>query len=385
MFPNYLQTTIGIMCLALSACQYPFVNTGSSTLSSSHPEAGTIILSTETEKPDAPPNPATHAIFQPILTDLQQKTQLPIRLPTYVPETDESIPVYARLETVTPSRYQIMLAFTEDCTGGTACRLGAISGEIISPQHTPLTGEKVAVAEGLIGYLTPSICRANCSDAILTWEQEGVRYTVALKAGKIEQLTRMANSAFLAVPINSSESQRKTQETANIPAKFTISSQGIGDAKIGMIYGQLKAKLGKAAQFQVKAPFIVDLDAIAVSQSGEIQYYIIYPTATTLDDSDKIELLLTTNPKYLTAEGVGVGMSLQEAENIYGEATLSYNTQNESREMVRFANYNSPNIIFTPTVPSQSFAGIYPSSSGEYHKTTEFNDSATIKSIFVGF
>ena len=381
MFPNYRQTTIGMLCLALSACQSPLVNRRSSTLSSSNPEASTTVISTETEKPDARPNQGTHAIFQPILADLQQTTQLPVRLPTYVPETDGAIPVYALLETVTPSRYQIMLAFTEDCTGGTACRLGGISGEMKSPQHLPLTGKKVAIAQGLTGYFTPSICRANCSDATLTWEQEGVRYTVALKAGKVEQLTQMANSELLAVPLNSSQSQRKTQETANVPAKFTISTQEIGDAQIGMTYGQLKAKLGEAAQFQVKAPFIVDFDAIAVYQSGQVQYYILYPAGHTLRDTDVIEALLTDNPNYLTVEGIGPGTPLRQAEKVFGKAILSYNTSNESREYVRFANQPFSNIYFRPIAGKEESAGIYPKPVQEYNETKIFQDSATIGSI----
>lgn len=171
----------------------------------------------------------------------------------------------------------------------------------------------------------------------------------------------------------------------NISRDLLISEEGIGLAQLGIKLEELKEILGTSANFEVVSPFMVDLDAIAVSQSGEIQYYIVYPAYTKFNDSDKIELLLTTNPKYVTSEGVGVGMSLQEVANIYGAATISYNTQNESREMVSFANYNPSNIILTPTTPSQSFAGIYPSSSGEYHETTEFNDSATIQSIFVGF
>lgn len=75
--------------------------------------------------------------------------------------------------------------------------------------------------------------------------------------------------------ISTDTNYRKGQETAKVPAKFTISTRGIGDAQIGLTYGQLKAKLGQAAQFQVKAPFIVDFDAIAVYQSGQVQYYIL--------------------------------------------------------------------------------------------------------------
>lgn len=168
-----------------------------------------------------------------------------------------------------------------------------------------------------------------------------------------------------------------------IPDRLLISEQGIGSAQLGMSLQQLKQTLGSEAKFEQVSPFIVDFDAIAVYQLAKVQYYIIYPSGTTFSDSDVIELLLTDNPQYRTAEGGGVGTTLPQAEAIYGEAILSHNTQAESREMVRFTNYSSQNIIFRPVVASESFAGIYPSSSAEYNETKKFHDSATIRSILV--
>lgn len=48
MFPNYWQTTIGMLCLVMSACQSPFLNGISSTLSSSHSKTATDVISTDT-------------------------------------------------------------------------------------------------------------------------------------------------------------------------------------------------------------------------------------------------------------------------------------------------------------------------------------------------
>ena len=174
------------------------------------------------------------------------------------------------------------------------------------------------------------------------------------------------------------------QPVSPIPEHLLISEQGIGFAKLGTTFKQLKQKLGTKAQFKIIVPFIVDFSAIAVYQAGKVQFYILYPSATTLADSDAIAILLTDNPNYRTAEGVGVGTTLQQAQAIYGQAILSYNTQSESREMVSFANYSPPNIVFMPRRDSDKFAGIYPSSSAEYHETKDFNNSATIGSVFVG-
>ncbi len=163
-----------------------------------------------------------------------------------------------------------------------------------------------------------------------------------------------------------------------------ISAQGIGPAKVGMKLGELKQVLGGKAEFQVKSPFIVDFDAIAVTQAGKEQYYILYPAGVPMADSDVIEALVTDNPNYRTAQGVGPGTSIQQAEGVYGDATLSYNTLNESREYVEFANQPSKDISFRTQAPqNQQLAGIYPSSKAELKETKKFPETATIGRVEV--
>lgn len=65
---------------------------------------------------------------------------------------------------------------------------------------------------------------------------------------------------------------------------LTISDQGIGLAKLGMTFGQLKQVLEPDTKFKVETPFMVGFDAIALSQSGKVQYYILYPAGTKLAD-----------------------------------------------------------------------------------------------------
>lgn len=181
----------------------------------------------------------------------------------------------------------------------------------------------------------------------------------------------------------SSNASASNQKSAPIAKDLTISADDIGTAKLGTTFGQLKQVLGSNAEFTVVSPFMVDLDAIAVSKSGKVQYYILYPAGTTFSDANSIELLLTENPNFRTFEGVGPGTSLEQAEAVYGEATLSYNTQNESREQVRFTNQPAENLVFQPTAPNQDFAGIYPSPSGEYNQTKKFQETASIRSVLV--
>lgn len=166
-------------------------------------------------------------------------------------------------------------------------------------------------------------------------------------------------------------------------ASLTISDRTIGAAKVGMTFGQLKKALGSTAQFKVESPFMVDFDAVAVSQSRKVQYRIIYAAGTKLKDTDVIELLMTENSNYKTVQGVGPGMTLKQAEAIYGKATLSYNVDNESREGVVFAKQPTRNIMFVPKAEGKQFAGVYSAGKGGFYQTNKYQPNAVIKSVMV--
>lgn len=95
-----------------------------------------------------------------------------------------------------------MLAFTKDCLGGTACRLGGVFAEAVTLKNRPKSGETIALAKGTTGYFVDANCGANCSDSTLSWEQNSVRYTVAIKAGNVATLVKMANSAIASSPLD---------------------------------------------------------------------------------------------------------------------------------------------------------------------------------------
>jgi hypothetical protein len=162
-----------------------------------------------------------------------------------------------------------------------------------------------------------------------------------------------------------------------------ITDKAIGAAQLGMTFGDLKKALGAGFEFAVQSPFIVDFDAIAVKRSGEVQYYILYLAKQPFTDTDTIQGLLTKNPKFLTAAGIGAGSSIDKAQKAYGKATLSYNTQNESREYARFERQPANNISFATGNGSSKAAGIYPSPTGEYNETQKFKDDAKIESVLV--
>ncbi|AFZ08214.1 hypothetical protein Osc7112_3874 [Oscillatoria nigro-viridis PCC 7112] len=180
----------------------------------------------------------------------------------------------------------------------------------------------------------------------------------------------------------------KLGEAANVAQKtpsasLTISDRTIGAAKVGMTFGQLKKALGSTAQFKVESPFMVDFDAVAVSQSRKVQYRIIYAAGTKLKDTDVIELLMTDNSNYKTVQGVGPGMTLKKAEAIYGKATLSYNVDNEMREGVVFAKQPTRKIMFVPKADGKQFAGVYGAGQGGFYQTNKYQPNAVIRSVMV--
>ncbi len=164
-----------------------------------------------------------------------------------------------------------------------------------------------------------------------------------------------------------------------------ISAGGIGAAQLGMTLGSLKQALPEA-EFEVRSPFIVDFDAIAVRQNGVEQFYILYLAGETFTDADTIQGLFTTNPDYQTAEGVGAGTAIQQAEAAYGAVTLSYSTNNESREYARFEQQPSTSIAFgtgTVTADSTDAAGVYSTPASEYNETQDYRDDARLESVLV--
>lgn len=172
--------------------------------------------------------------------------------------------------------------------------------------------------------------------------------------------------------------------TANVANNQMISASGIGPAKLGMRLGELKQILGSEAQFFVQSPYMVDVDAISVVQNGEVQYYLLYPAGTSLTDADIIKQILTDNPDYKTGKGIGPGTSLQQAEAVYGDATLRYNTANEGREFVTFANEPTFNLSFRlGSVGDGTLAGIYSRSAGEFNETHQYRPDAKITSVLV--
>lgn len=197
-----LLSTSWIGCIALTACQPNSAADGVDRVPATSPSSAPVVSSPKPNAPTATPtapqasNPTPSPVFRSLFPALKDQTKVPILLPTYVPEAEQPDRVYAILEEADAGKYQILLAFTEDCRGGTACRLGGVSGEVATPRAAVVSGKAVTLSNGIVGDFVDAKCGANCSDSTLTWDQDGYRYTMAIKAGKEATLVKMANSAI---------------------------------------------------------------------------------------------------------------------------------------------------------------------------------------------
>ena len=180
-----------------------------------------------------------------------------------------------------------------------------------------------------------------------------------------------------------------------VTSEFIISQNGIGKAKLGMTLGQLKQRSAPHTEFEPISSFAPDLNAIAVSKKGLVQYYILYKADSTDDsaefmpkDSDLITQLMTNNYNYQTEEGIKVGTPIKEAEEIYGNAVISYNVDGESVEYISFGDFEPQNIRFRASYfklisDGLGFAGIYPEYPGGMYTTDKYQPDAAIAEIEV--
>jgi hypothetical protein len=158
------------------------------------------------------------SMFQPLkqnypdlIQSLQQRTELPLRLPSFLPthggwEPGESIPYFFNLAMSDPASYSFYLDLTNNCDGATACNKGEIRAKLVKPSTPSLEQNQwvetyqqgdlktVELAQGIQGIFAPSVCQVYCSYARMIFDFDGVRYFVGFDVGKREQLEKTANS-----------------------------------------------------------------------------------------------------------------------------------------------------------------------------------------------
>jgi len=171
-----------------------------------------------------------------------------------------------------------------------------------------------------------------------------------------------------------------------IPVDELISGVGIGAARVGMTLGELRDVLGDQ-DVRFEAQFMVDMSAVCVhDEAGQELYCATVWETDEPSADDEIVMVTTRHPRLRTEEGVGPGVTIADAEEIYGAAILLYNTSNESREYLEFDSGPAGSIAFRPFSPGapDEFAGVYDTSEGgEYFETETYRPDAIIEDIEV--
>ncbi|MEM8831792.1 MAG: hypothetical protein AAGE96_20895 [Cyanobacteria bacterium P01_G01_bin.19] len=212
-----------------------------------------------------------------------------------------------------------------------------------------------------------------------------------LTACQISTVSPQKQTAELAA-----STQAKQEVVVNNLQKNTlISSKGIGEAKLGMTLEELRQVSSQDTDFEILPSFLEDIDAVAVSQKGIVQYYIIYDAESESESSSDIPLekrtittLITDNSRYQTKQGVKAGIPIKDAEDIYGNAVLAYNTQGQSGEYITFGDRSPENIKFRATYfklisDGLGYSGIYPEYPGVSYTTDKYRNDAAIAAIEV--
>lgn len=161
-----------------------------------------------------------------------------------------------------------------------------------------------------------------------------------------------------------------------------ISPNGIGEARVGMTVGALRAALPGGTTLGPAEPFMVDIAGLPVVHDADTLYYALVFSGEPAGEDTPLLSVATRSTAFRTAEGVGPGTTLTEAVAAHGAATLSYNTNDESREHAAFAGYPHRGVLFRVGAGGSGMAGTY-ATQGEYNETTTYAGDARILLVSV--
>ncbi|MEE3719915.1 hypothetical protein V2H45_24550 [Tumidithrix elongata RA019] len=157
--------------------------------------------------------------FRKYIDELRKRTSVPIVLPSVVPgdlDINHLKPnLTVQIESATVSKYELVLCLDESRV---ACRYTYFTGEEITPAtktalqryeelhqlanpkfkpyRSPEKANNVMLARDIEGFFIPFIGGASASNSYMVWDQNGYRYSIGIKAGRLEELKKFANSAI---------------------------------------------------------------------------------------------------------------------------------------------------------------------------------------------
>jgi len=150
-----------------------------------------------------------------------------------------------------------------------------------------------------------------------------------------------------------------------------------------MTLAEAKRAMGPTIRWENVPNLLVDFGGIAAKSGSQTLFYVIYEASSPLKASDPITMLMTENSAYQTHEGIGPGTPIAEAEKVYGQATLSFNWDNEGREFVKFSSQPST-LTFRTNGSPNDFDGRYATTQGQdFYSTRSYRSTAAIGAVWV--
>jgi hypothetical protein len=115
------------------------------------------------------------AVFSAVLTEIKQRSPIPILLPTHLPPLLGRA-VFASAE-ATATGYTIRLESEPDCNQAEVCFVGVLKAQKGGALSFP---EAAQIDKVIQGRYQPAVCSGSCAPPAIEWKLNGVLYTVQL-------------------------------------------------------------------------------------------------------------------------------------------------------------------------------------------------------------
>ena len=169
-----------------------------------------------------------------------------------------------------------------------------------------------------------------------------------------------------------------------VPDDQLISGDGVGVAVVGSTLGALRDEIGdRPIRFEER--FDQALSAVCVDgPDGSELFCAGFPRTAQPAAGTVITMARTRHPSFRTREGVGPGVSVEDAAVVYGEAYFVI-AADGSGEFVEFDNGPPGTVAFRPLLPSdpQVVVGLYAEDAGGFQETEEYRSGALIGAVDV--
>jgi hypothetical protein len=144
--------------------------------------------------------PGVSVVFQEVEPALRRESNVPPKLPRFLPFMDKAHPIHAVVQSATTSDYSILIANALPCEGANWCLYGTARGSTKPIGREGKAGKAVPVLlqGGIKASFFDSECDTYCSQAYVDWQENGYYYSIGIKGPNPmrKTLIKVANSAI---------------------------------------------------------------------------------------------------------------------------------------------------------------------------------------------